>query len=203
MPAISAIFRHWTRVGQKSWKFANGGGEVCKLPGMGGFGSGNHREVRQTVEFCHVLSAAKLMRAGALGADLDIEGTLMWRGSATKEATGGLAFEVHTRGARGVFQVRYGFEGEKEAMNYPIEVVATRLAWGSLRWWFNCPLCRRRMEKLYLPPQRRELRCRKCWNLTYLSSQRAHADDAVFARVGRDVKMPLKSVRKILMGKMW
>jgi hypothetical protein len=155
------------------------------------------------VEYCQVLSAAKLMGAGALGANLNIEGTLTWEEAISKKTTGELAFEVHTRRKKGVFRVRYGFEGEKEALDYSIEVAATRVTWGALRWWFKCPVCRRRTEKLYLPPGRREFACRRCWNLTYLSSQRAHEDDAVFGRVGRDAGMPLKTVRKVLRGREW
>lgn len=41
----------------------------------------------------------------------------------------------------------------------------------ALGWWFTCPGCARRVEKLYLPSARARFACRRCAKLIYTSSQ--------------------------------
>lgn len=45
---------------------------------------------------------------------------------------------------------------------------------GGVRWWFRCDACQQRCGLLYAPASAREwdVRCRKCWNLTYRSQRR-------------------------------
>jgi hypothetical protein len=73
----------------------------------------------------------------------------------------------------------------KVAMDYKVELVATRCQFGGVRWWFICPLdldgvkCGRRVQKLFLPSKGRFLSahppryfgCRACHELTYTSTQ--------------------------------
>jgi len=42
---------------------------------------------------------------------------------------------------------------------------------GGTRWWFRCPVCRRRVAVLYRPPRVKQLACRHCHDLTYESAQ--------------------------------
>jgi hypothetical protein len=47
------------------------------------------------------------------------------------------------------------------------------------RWWFRCPRqgCDRRCECLHLPPPfRGGFACRRCWNLTYRSTQETYKE---------------------------
>lgn len=49
----------------------------------------------------------------------------------------------------------------------------TPSVWGKhKKWWFLCPLCRRRCEFLYLPLGGDQFACRLCWNLAYRSQGR-------------------------------
>jgi hypothetical protein len=45
---------------------------------------------------------------------------------------------------------------------------------GGVRWWFRCDACQQRCGFLYSPRSARvwDLRCRKCWNLTYRSQRK-------------------------------
>src|SRR5262249_20446743 len=70
-----------------------------------------------------------------------------------------------------------GAPGEQGSAEYRVWLTTTRPRYGGLRWWFACPLaaggrpCRRRVAKLYLPPQARYFGCRHCHELTYTSCQ--------------------------------
>jgi hypothetical protein len=48
---------------------------------------------------------------------------------------------------------------------------STPCRFGGRRWWFDCPGCRRRVARLYVPPGRPWFRCRRCHGLTYRSCQ--------------------------------
>ncbi len=43
----------------------------------------------------------------------------------------------------------------------------TRTRFDGSRWWFTCPLCERRMGKLYLTPKGNYFACRRCHELRY------------------------------------
>jgi hypothetical protein len=56
-----------------------------------------------------------------------------------------------------------------EQLEYPVFLAETRPYFGGSRWWFQCPLCRRRVQKLFLPPRGKTFGCRDCHRLTYNS----------------------------------
>ncbi|MBI2550898.1 hypothetical protein HYV73_00950 [Candidatus Uhrbacteria bacterium] len=70
---------------------------------------------------------------------------------------------------------RTGWDGEKEKMDYRIELTTTPCYFGSKRYWFVCPLsvsgipCNRRVGILYLAGK--WFGCRKCYDLAYDSQQ--------------------------------
>jgi len=53
----------------------------------------------------------------------------------------------------------------------------------ALGWWFACPICGRRVEKLYLPNAQASFACRRCSQLIYTSTQ---VHDARVDRLRRD-----------------
>ena len=61
-----------------------------------------------------------------------------------------------------------------------IFVDKTRPNFGGARWWFQCPTCRRRVRKLFIPPRRRYFGCRNCHRLTYNS--RSDCRDGQYCR---------------------
>ncbi len=58
-----------------------------------------------------------------------------------------------------------------------VELQAAPSCVGGVRWWFRCPSCGRRVQKLYLPPASPEetFACRICHRLTYRSTQTRRA----------------------------
>jgi hypothetical protein len=52
-----------------------------------------------------------------------------------------------------------------------INFLTTKPHFGGVRHWFLCPSCGLKVAKLYTPPDRVELACRTCHNLTYQSVQ--------------------------------
>ena len=58
-----------------------------------------------------------------------------------------------------------------------VEFINTKPNLGGDRWWFQCPLCGRRVSYLYLPPKASRFACRLCHHLTYRSSQNSHPPD--------------------------
>jgi len=51
----------------------------------------------------------------------------------------------------------------------PIEFTSTPCHFGSERYWFICPVCGKRVAKLYRPEGKEQFACRTCYNLTYQS----------------------------------
>jgi hypothetical protein len=70
------------------------------------------------------------------------------------------------------------WDGEKEVMDYRVELTTTICQYGGKRFWFICPLvrggnpCRRRVGVLYAAG--RYFGCRVCYDLAYASQQESH-----------------------------
>jgi len=62
-----------------------------------------------------------------------------------------------------------GARGGVAPVRYAVGLVYTALPSGGSRWWWSCPACRARVDKLYLPPGRDRLACRRCCRLLYRS----------------------------------
>jgi hypothetical protein len=79
-----------------------------------------------------------------------------------------------------------------EQIEYTIFLQKTHPNFGGVRWWFQCPLCARRVRKLFLPPRRQCVGCRNCHRLTY-DSRKQCADgrywsnmQKIYRRLGGD-----------------
>ena len=140
---------------------------------MGGYGSGRRPALvpPTTVEQCAVLDVATLTRQGLLepdGPPTAQEGT----GRCLKEAGPSGEVEVLIEWPDNDlprlsldYVVRIG--DELRHIQVPVELTRTRLYSGGLRQWLLCPVCRRRVGKLYLPPDEAYFACRHCHELTY------------------------------------
>ena len=106
-----------------------------------------------------------------------------------------IEFSLHWDQRRPFVTLRYLLD--HEAIEIPIQLVATQTAFHGHRWWLKCPLavngtpCPRRAAKLYLPPGERYFGCRECHQLAYRSSQEAHGLDRLSARLG----LPMDTAR--------
>jgi len=68
-----------------------------------------------------------------------------------------------------------GRSGDRR-FDYPVLLETTRPHLGGLRWWFICPRCGRRAQKLYHPPGGNRFGCRNCHHLTYRSRSHGPLD---------------------------
>ncbi|MCA9935611.1 MAG: hypothetical protein H6662_16250 [Ardenticatenaceae bacterium] len=129
---------------------------------------------------CRILSIFDLKREGLLEQGTWQRGTWSWRDALTQKRTASLGYELNTQYGNAYFRVYYTitrWDGRKHDYDYKIGLQTTACNFGSVRWWFTCPLvtngrsCGRRVGKLYMPPGGQYYGCRHCYDLTYRSSQ--------------------------------
>lgn len=53
-----------------------------------------------------------------------------------------------------------------ELVSYSVELDTTHCNYGGKRYWFPCPICKKRVAKIYLPPKGKYFACRTCNYLT-------------------------------------
>jgi len=133
---------------------------------MGGSGSGWRRGRKLTVEECAVLHTSALAFAYFSGDGTEgrshTPGTITFQ--CTRERVAGDSPALRLKGITLP-------DGIRLIPAELLRLVATRPYFGGVRWWVVCPGCGSRAGKLYLPPGRCSLRCRKCHGLTYRSVQ--------------------------------
>jgi len=128
---------------------------------MGDYGSGRWRnhQTKTRVEDCHVLDAARWQREGILEEGCLSERAPLFGVAYHVDATDMSCPHVHL-----VYMI------ERQRFEYPVDLQTTRPHLGGLRWWFVCPLCQGRAQKLFLPPDADRFGCRTCHKLSYASS---------------------------------
>lgn len=145
---------------------------------MGAYGSGRkggrYGAARTTVETCCTIDINALHRLGVLQSGKQIE--LQWalrRGDTRLADTTAIVKGDDA----GVWLGNVSFDyvtGTVRKALYPVSLKWVPCTYGGARPYFVCPAifepCGRRAEKLYLPPKEEHFACRRCWNLTYGSS---------------------------------
>lgn len=136
------------------------------------------------------------------------------RGRLTPGAYGGLAWglgtgDESTIGYRvaledGLLTVRLSYRWRDDSnVTIPVRMQQTRPHYGGRRWWFTCPLaidgrrCERRVGKLHLPFGQRYFGCRKCYGLSYRSSQTAHREKRCAAYLAKTLGADLDVARRL------
>ena len=132
---------------------------------------------KRTVEECKSISTTFLKKYDYFCGSK--WGGMKWTNSMGEE-TGSIGFSVHANEWDGEIRFQYTqtqrHNGEKEDLDYPVQLAATPCNYGGKRWWFTCPLvvsgrvCQGRVLKLYLGGGK-YFGCRHCYNLTYTSCQ--------------------------------
>ena len=156
---------------------------------MGGFGStrwGKHQR-RLTVEECFELPIRPFYPYIERGMQ-DVE-MIYWRNQ--RGPVWAAAF-ITCASTLNVFQAQ---------QTDRISLTTTGLRNGGNRWWFICPQCQeRRCYKLYLRPDRPELACRSCHNLTYMSSQQSRRANwievALAKRSGLSIQRVMREMKR-------
>lgn len=161
---------------------------------MGGYGSsrwGFHRK-KDTVEDCHALSIAALVKYAGLAPDVVRISGIAWHNTFTKEKVASIGVHIFTTDTSGWVRLSYSVSrmgsGEKQSVEYTVPLVTTVPRFGGVRWWFRCPGkdCGRRVGVLYFPPGIgvRYFLCRHCYDLAYRSSQEHDKSRDRFRRLG-------------------
>ena len=91
-------------------------------------------------------------------------------------------------------RLRYHVNGER--VDCMVRLVTTRPNYGGHRWWFACPLVRRRAAKLYLPPGGRLFGSREAYGLTYAFCQASGSP--LIASIAADVGASVPRVRRAM-----
>jgi len=150
------------------------------------------RELRRhNVKRCFYFDIPFLRQRGYLHAPKS--GAIAWETTLWKEnASIGIRSYIDHYGNRGFLVIHYYqmnlVSGKMEEYKYEVNLTTTNCNYGSVRYWFECPLsvngeeCGRRVGKLYLPPGSKYFGCRHCHNLTY-RSQKEH-DKRIDALIG-------------------
>jgi hypothetical protein len=165
---------------------------------MGGLGSGNWFRFsrKSTVEESLVVSMRDFRKRLYQGA----AGMLTWTWASGNKSS--IGYFVTWNQDDPTITLHYRWR-DTEDVQIPVPLEITHTQFGGQRWWFTCPLCvrgvacRRRADKLYLPPGGRYFGCRKCHNLTYRSSQEAHQAERLFSRLGHSPDLAKLMATKI------
>ncbi len=149
---------------------------------MGGSGSGRwgwHTK-KTVVEDCLELSVSEVvghvLPRQVFDKRINWAGSIIWRRVRTGEVVSSMGYQLlFDDGTRLVLDYKAtSWNGSQRLWNYPVRLVTTPCHYGGIRWWFECPGCRRRVGKLYIPPQGGRFACRHCYDLSYTSAQEAH-----------------------------
>ena len=140
---------------------------------MGGYGSGKKTSRMTTVEECLTLSIKGMAKRGMFkdGASR----TVTWTLSDGSDCEIGCRY---TRDERHELWLIYSVKNQMtkawHSQHYPIVLSQQPCRFGGVQWYFLCPIegCGGRVRSLHLPAGLRVFGCRKCYQLTYVSTQR-------------------------------
>ncbi len=162
---------------------------------------------KSTVEEYKSISVYWLKKQGCFKKALS-SGEIKWANNCGEDL-GGVRFYTTIYENHGYLTLEYVFtnvsSGEREDLQYSIDLTSTHCYYGGKRWWFICPTnkngasCGRRVGKLYIGDQGKYFACRYCYDLTYISCQESHRFDRMYAQIAMEsgftpamVKMTLK-----------
>jgi hypothetical protein len=152
---------------------------------MGGSGSSRWQNYRRkfTVEEClqlRVLALYDTIRKIDL-ANQDQIFSLGWHWKAGPYPGAEVVITFKDSGGKITAYLTHGSIGQPHGnwneFKYSIGLESTRLAWGSKRWWWQCPECGKRAGILYLPPESPRFACRLCHHLKYASQLESYSND--------------------------
>lgn len=157
---------------------------------MGGYGSGGrrHGKPRVLADKCYTLSVADLRRVGIFKLTSAIDGKMKWA-----------PLDLHMVIPADRSQIRLRIEREGERRELAIQLSQTAPHFGGVRYWLHCPLCGRRVVKLFFYPHlyagERHLNafwCRHCLGLSYTSRNCNHDWLSLGQRRAMQIKGKLK-----------
>lgn len=140
---------------------------------MGGYGSGRKGYLITTkVDDGLSLNINKLVRGGQILKSGSHAGTVYWTKASTGEKTSSIGYESNTLNPDDMWlRIHYTctIEGKEYEMDYKIILTTTQPHYGGKRFWFECPLTKRRTSVLHSPPGSKWFACRHAFGLQYQS----------------------------------
>jgi hypothetical protein len=169
---------------------------------MGGSGSGRSG-YRPVVENGLKLDSYRLQRQGLLkihGCGFSL-GSLEWTYTSSGEHVASIGYSVNYDTKTFTLDYTKTIDGEKHPVNDTVRLTVQRTNFGGSRFLFICPRCYIRAAKLYLPNGALYFRCRRCYNLTYQSSNSSRAFDSLFRHLASEAGVSFRTVKEILKNK--
>lgn len=168
---------------------------------MGGYGSGQHRYGKTTVEDCLSLPSgliAKHSRDFLKGElkewDKYLGGTGSVHWTRGERESVSIGYELQEDNGRYTVILKYDAKG-LGSVKESVKMESTRLASGGLRWWFRCPGCGKRVGILYC--RYALFRCRGCHELTYRSCQESHKYDGIYRSLATQTGYPFDEIKEM------
>jgi len=170
---------------------------------MGGFGSGRDG-YRPVVENGLKLDSYRLQRQGLLNIhDYGLSiGSIEWTYTSSGEHVASIGYSVNYDTKTITLDYTKTIDGEKHPVNDTVRLTVQKTNFGGSRFLFICPRCYTRVAKLYLPNGALYFRCRRCYNLTYQSSNSSHEYDHLFRLLASEVGGTFGAVKNILNNKL-
>jgi len=169
---------------------------------MGGLGSGRYGW-RPVVENGLKLDSYRLQRQRLLnihGCGLSI-GSIEWTYTSSGEHVASIGYSVNYDSQTMELNYTKTIDGEKHPVNDTVWLIKQKTNFDGFRFLFKCPRCYTRVAKLYLPNGALYFRCRRCYNLTYQSSNNSHEYDHIFRLLASELGTPVSVVKDILNNK--
>jgi hypothetical protein len=144
---------------------------------MGGWNSGRHSGY-PAVEDGLTIDLPLMLRRGWVKDGVLGSGSLHWSRNGERFAYVSHRYDL-TDPANASLTLSFTWtprDREPQRVEQRVALVSTQPNYGGRRWWMLCPVSRRRVAKLHLPPGSGKFACRKAWRLPYRSQRVAHRD---------------------------
>jgi hypothetical protein len=158
---------------------------------MGGSGSGRSGW-RPVVENALKLDSSKFHKSGYS------YGSFEWTNTSTGEQVASIGYSMNCNNMTIKLEYTKTVDGEKNPVNDTIPLTIQKTGFKGSRFLFLCPKCSARVAKLYLPNGALYFRCRKCYNLTYQSSNDSGKFNGLFRHIAANTGLPFENVKRIL-----
>jgi hypothetical protein len=169
---------------------------------MGGSGSGRSGW-RPIVENALKLDSYRLQRQGLLNIhEWGLSsGSLIWSNTSTGERVASIGYTIDYGRRSMTLDYTKTINGEEYPVNDIVWLLIQKTNFGGSRFLFLCPKCGARVAKLYLPNGALYFRCRRCYNLTYQSSNDSGRFDNLFRHLASETGTSFEMVKDILKNK--
>jgi hypothetical protein len=127
-----------------------------------------------------------------------VMGSLVWTYTSTGERVASVGYTVDYSTSSFTLNYTTTVREEKRDVTDRIRLIKQRTNFGGVRFMFLCPSCQRRAAKLYLPGGGVYFRCRRCYNLTYTSSNESRKFDGLYRIIARNLGTSPTAVKSAL-----